>query len=398
MSSDFLDAAEAIGRRVVADAIWHDGRCNWVGVSMEPTDAWQAEYRALEPNVYDGTAGIGLFLAELGAVTGDAAVRRTALGALRQAAARASAHRREGFHVGSLGIAWAAARVAEILGEDELDASARALIARAAPIPDGHLDVVLGSAGSTLARLALARMLDDDALVADAVAAGEALLARATVNGHGWSWATPGQPRRRHLCGLSHGAGGIGWALLELFARTGDERFRAGAEGAFAYERSWPDLRGGHRRRTGRRIPSPMAGTWCHGEAGTALTRLRAIEVLGRDPYEAEAVTALALTRRELLAVLPYDLEDATICHGATGFADVLLTAGDHAIAADLGHAALERYGATGRWPCGHLGGATPCLYRGLTGIGWFYLRLHDPAISSPLTVPQRLTATVAEA
>ena len=138
-SADFLDAAEAIGRRVVADAIWHDGRCSWVGVSMDPKEAWQAEYHALEPNLYDGTAGIGLFLAELGAVTGDAAVRRTALGALRQAVVRAPAHRREGFHAGSLGIAWAAARAAEVLEDEELKASARALPASAAPVPDGHL-------------------------------------------------------------------------------------------------------------------------------------------------------------------------------------------------------------------------------------------------------------------
>ena len=397
-STDFLAAAEVIGRRVVDDAIWHDGRCSWVGVSMEPKEAWQAEYRALEPNLYDGAAGVGLFLAELSAVTGDAAARRTALAALRQAVVRAPAHRREGFHAGSLGIAWAVARAAKILREEELEASARALTATAAPAPDGHLDVVLGSAGSAIARLALSRMLDDAALFDDAVAGGELLLARATITRHGWSWATPEQPRRRHLCGLSHGAGGIGWALLELFAATGDHRFRAGAEGAFAYERSSATTVSGHRPGSERRSPSPITGSWCHGEAGIALTRLRATEVLGRDPYEAEAISALAITRRELTAAIPYDLEDATICHGATGSADVLLTAGDSATAADLGRAALERYGETGQWPCGLLGGTTPGLYRGLTGIGWFYLRLHDPAIPSPLTVPLQLTATIAAA
>ena len=190
--------------------------------------------------------------------------------------------------------------------------------------------------------------------------------------------------------------------MLELFATTGDERFRVGAEGAFAYERSWatadsgawPDLRsGGHRRGSERRSPSPIAGSWCHGEAGIALTRMRATEVLGRDPYEAEAISALAITRRELNAAIPYELEDATICHGAAGSADVLLSAGDYDIAAELGHAALERYAPTGRWPCGLLGGTTPALYRGLTGIGWFYLRLHDPTTPSPLALPLRLTA-----
>jgi lantibiotic biosynthesis protein len=395
MSSDFLDAAVSLGDRVVGDAIWHDGRCNWVGVSMDPKEAWHAEYHALEPNLYDGTAGIGLFLAELAAVTDDVAVRRTAVGALRQSAARAPSHRREGFHVGSLGIAWAIARAAAILDEDELETSARVAATSAAPISDPNFDLVLGSAGSTIARLALAELFDDPRLIDDAVAAGEALLSRATVTRHGWSWATPDHPRRRHLCGVSHGAGGIGWALLELYAATGDDRFRVGAEGAFAYERRWaPDLRGrGPRHGTTRRSPEPIAGGWCHGEAGIALVRLRATEILGLDRYEAEAISALAITRRELAAAIPYDLADATICHGATGSADVLLTAGDYATAADLGHAALERYASIGQWPCGLLGGTTPALYRGLTGIGWFFLRLHDPATPSPLTAPLQLTA-----
>ena len=401
MSSEpFLDAAEAIGHRVVDDAIWHDGRCNWVGVSMDPKQAWRAEYNALGPTVYDGTAGIGLFLAELAAVTDDAAVRRTALGALRQAVARAPSHRSEGFHAGSLGIAWAVARAAEILDEEELHATAHALPRTAAPIADGCLDLILGSAGSTTARIALSELRDDPALLDEALVAGEQLLARATVTRHGWSWATPDHPRRRHLCGVSHGAGGIGWALLELFAATGDHRFRVGAEGAFAYERAWaPDLRtSGHSRGTARRSPEPIAGSWCHGEAGIALVRLRATELLGPDPYEAEATAALAITRRELTAALPYDVEDLTICHGAAGSADVLLTAGDYDTAAELGDVALERYGPTGRWPCGLLGGTTPALYRGLTGIGWFYLRLHDPTIRSPLALPLRLTAPVARA
>ena len=73
-----------------------------------------ADSRALEPNLYDGTAGVGLFLAQLAAVTGDADVRRTAVGALHGALLRALEGTRQrvgvGFHAGSLGIAWAAAR------------------------------------------------------------------------------------------------------------------------------------------------------------------------------------------------------------------------------------------------------------------------------------------------
>jgi lantibiotic biosynthesis protein len=117
--------------------------------------------------------------------------------------------------------------------------------------------------------------------------------------------------------------------------------------------------------------------------------------VLGPDPYEAEATAALAVTRRELAAALPYELEDLTLCHGAAGSADVLLTAGDDELPAELGRTALDRYAPGGGWPCGLLGGTTPALYRGLTGIAWFYLRLHDPTTPSPLALPLQLTAPV---
>ena len=410
MSSDsaFLDAAASIAHRIVTDAVWHEGRCNWTGAVVDPAVPWRLEVRALGPGLYDGAAGVGLFLAQLAALTGDAAVRRTALGALRQAIMRAPAlpvDRRDGFHAGALGIAWAAVRAAELLEEDELREGARVVLAEAAPPATRERcpDVILGSAGAILALLALAEACDEPTLVGDASTTGAALLGRATTSRHGWSWADPSRRYRGHLCGLSHGAAGIGWALLELFAATRDERFRAGAEGAFAYERSWldaesgtwPDLRvGGQRRGTARRFASPAAGTWCHGEGGIALTRLRAAAVLGTEPYRHEAELALETTRRQLARALPHEPEDFTVCHGAAGAADVLLcgevTLGRPAeLARELGLAALERHApADRRWPCGVGAGTNPSLYRGLSGIGWWLLRLHDPAIPSALTLP----------
>src|SRR5205085_438597 len=64
----------------------------------------------------------------------------------------------------------------------------------------------------------------------------------------GWDWP---YPSCGPLTGYSHGAAGIAWALLELAARAGADRFRPAALGAIAYERSlfsaeagnWPDLR-----------------------------------------------------------------------------------------------------------------------------------------------------------
>jgi lantibiotic modifying enzyme len=353
-------------------------------------------------------------------VTDDAAVHRTAVAAMRHAVARARVMppgRRDGFHTGVLGIAWAAARGASLLGEEELRASARALPIAAPPESrrDRCPDVVQGSAGSIVALLALADALDDPALTELALANGEELIGRATVTRRGWSWAIPGRRYRHHLCGLAHGAGGIGWALLELFAATGDERFRAGATGAFAYERSWldagsgtwPDLRDGGPWRSAA-IASRTVGTWCYGEAGIALTRLRAVTLIGLDAHADVVEVALETTRRHLAGALAYEIEDLSLCHGAAGAADVLLYAAEvlgepwHAaadLAADLGRVVLERHAAGDEWPSGAAGDTAPGLFRGLSGIAWWFLRLHDGTIASPLTMPiPPLTAALARA
>src|SRR5215213_10700627 len=88
-TSSFLEAVDAIGERLSREAVWHQGRCNWMGVEpvgqgRTPGEPGMA-YKALGPELYSGTSGVALFLAELHAVTGDVAARCTALGGLRHA-------------------------------------------------------------------------------------------------------------------------------------------------------------------------------------------------------------------------------------------------------------------------------------------------------------------------
>jgi lantibiotic modifying enzyme len=406
--SAFLEAAAMIARRIVADAVWDNGRCSWMGAVAEPRLPSRAEYHALGPSFYGGTAGVGLFLAHVADATGDESARLTAVGALLHAASSATtlpAHRRDGFHAGLFGIAWATARAALLLEDDELHARAVALSGRpgGGSRPERCPDLIMGMAGSALGLLALASELDDPRLAEQAYATGEILISRATVTSHGWSWASPSRRNPAPLCGVSHGAAGIGWALLELFAATGDDRFRAGATGAFAYERSWldrgsgrwPDLRiAGQRRGPLAAIDSGIAGTWCHGEAGIALTRLRAVAVLGPGPHRDDAEIALATTHRHLADALPHAISDLSLCHGLAGAADVLLGAAAFdpqweqaaELVAQFGDVMLERYADTGQpWPCGTAGEITPALYLGLSGIGWLLLRLHEPGTPSPL-------------
>jgi lantibiotic modifying enzyme len=398
MSSDerFLAAAESICTRVVREAVWHAGRCSWVGATENTEAPWRSEYRALGRDLYRGTAGVGLALAQFAATTGDGAARRTAVGALRHAAA-GEPYRRDGLHAGAAGIAWATARAAVLLDEEELLGAARSALA-GVPAPDAprrRADITSGGAGVIVGLLALAGPLADPSLVEHAAVDGERLIAASRADRHGCSWPLLGTRGPQRLCGLAHGASGIGWALAELFAATGDERFRDCALGACAFERSWldmrtgtwPDLRIPGQRRGAWRLPAPTTGTWCHGEAGIALARLRMATLVGQDTdLHQDAANALETCRRRVARALPYPIEDLSLCHGLGGTADVLLTAGLVQIALRLGQVAVERNAGDGEWPCSTPGWA-PGLFLGETGIASLLLRLHEPKAPSLLEI-----------
>ena len=308
--------------RIVDDAVWHDGP-----VQLDRRDGATraarggSEYRALGPRpATTGTAGVGLFLAQLAAVTGE-----TSCAPDRGGGASPRGRARAGAAAGRPGRAPRGRRRhragsrprGALLGEAELRARARAVLRRRRPPagPDRRPDVIRAApARSRL--LALAERSTTRRSWSAPTRRASSCSARATVTPHGWSWASPGIRDPHHLCGLSHGAAGIGWALLELFAATGDERFRAGAAGAFAYERSWldartgtwPDLRiGGQRRGPAAPGGATATGTWCHGEAGIALTRLRAVALLGADAERRDAELALGTTRRHVAGLLAHE-------------------------------------------------------------------------------------------
>src|SRR5258708_22196008 len=109
-SEQFLEAAHSIGMRLCRDAIWAGERCNWIGSSMEyVANNWQTVQKAFGPELYAGTAGIGLFLAELESVAHEAIFRKTAQAAFATTLSRASelpAAMGIGFYSGLTGVGY----------------------------------------------------------------------------------------------------------------------------------------------------------------------------------------------------------------------------------------------------------------------------------------------------
>lgn len=398
----FLEVAIGIGTRLVRQACWQGDAC-----------AWDTERGTTGGDLYSGTGGIALFLAELAARTGDAEIARTAGGAMRHALTWATAGPpRAGFYTGDTGVAWAAARAAGLLGREELAAPATLAVRRAATAPPGEQDdVTSGAAGTVLGLLLLRPWAGDEDALGAAAALGHHLLERAVMEPWGWSWPADGMWAGRNLLGYAHGASGIGHALLELAAATGDPVFRHGAEQAWLYERrffhppsrNWADFRV-PAQDPGPDAPLPWAPrtrtAWCSGAGGIGLARTRGAALLGDPVLPREVERAVEAVRAH---IRPPGF-NASLCHGGSGTAELLA----HAAVA-LGNSALREAAATlaremcrefelaGRpWPCGTRSGKSdPGLMLGEAGMGHLLLRLADPSIPSVLLPVSPGAATV---
>lgn len=415
-STPFLDAAAAIGGRLCRDAIWHGARCNWVGDGLEPAGGqWLPVRRALGPALYDGAAGIGLFLAELYAATGEAPFRTAARGALALAVTRRgdlNPSTRVALHTGLAGIAWAVARASLAMDDAELREVAAGLAAELAGVEpaEGAVDVISGSAGAVPAMLGLARATGVGALADVAVRHGDFLLGLALPGPSGTAWPSPGVESAAPLTGYSHGASGVALALLELAHATGEARFGAAAREGFRYERAlldplqgnWPDLRV---IEAGAARPAPVCGVaWCHGAPGIGLARLRAMRLAPDDALAADANVALQTTSRVIRESIDAPGGGFSLCHGHAGNAETLLAAhtttggGEYLeFAREVGRRGVALYESRDLpWPGGVPGGATPSLMLGDAGIGHFLLRLHDPAATPSIVLvePESLVAS----
>lgn len=413
-----IEAAAGIGAHLCRTAIWNEDRCTWTG--DDTIGRGEVCHRSAGPDLYGGTAGIGWFLAHLGAATGDDEVLTTAKGSVRHALRRSQEAGASGLWAGRLGVAVGTLAAATAMDAEELQAGALACCRSAMLAPPApSFDVTDGLAGEVLGLLALARVLDRDACLAAATSRAGALLDAVAAAPVGWAWASPSTPVLAPLCGLAHGASGVVVALAELASATGDRCFDGAITRALAYERAWfdrsqggwPDL-----RRPDGEGGEPAAGPgalaypwyWCHGSAGIGLARLRVAERTGDPTALAEAGAAVDHATAACLRSFPVSGEagyatNVSLCHGVASVVELHLEAarsgGDYEHLAHARRLALagrrQSVDLAGpppdldRLPCGvYGGGENASLMLGLAGLGTALLRAADPgACPSPVMV-----------
>ena len=408
----FLEAATRLGAKLCDEAVWDGDTCGWSGPLPTVVDgSWTSTVRPLGPELYSGTSGVALALARLYRATVEERFAATAAAGVQDALARLGEvppWLRCSFYTGFAGIAVAALELGEAL-EDErwVETGLRLLTGLGRIDPEVQVaDVLSGVAGTIPVLLDVHRRYQSTASLEAAVRFGSFLVADANRSGEAWSWSARGTATPvggRDLTGLAHGAAGIARALLELHHATGDDRFRAAAEGGFRYEQGWfsPDRENWADVRAVNADGSAGAGAyqvqWCYGAAGTGLAHLRSYELTGDVEHRLAAEAALRTVTRDLRA-FPDNLQpNYSLCHGVCGNAELLLSAGAILgdaeavrLAAQIGREGVARHiRHPAPWPSGAAGGReTPGLMWGVAGTAYFYLRLHNPAETPSLLLP----------
>jgi hypothetical protein len=403
--ADHFGMAVAVGRRLCTQAIWHGSECTWIGRAPAANhgagDGTEVTYRPIDAHLYAGTAGVAWFLGELSVASADEQHSDTALGAIRHAlrvTEDAGQGALIGLFEGAVGVALVAARLGLILKAPDLAERAWVLLKRVrSGRGDMGADLLGGAAGAVIGLLVARQLVDQPALNDLAASLGEHLLRTAEETAGGSSWRWNAQACFRNPTGYSHGTAGITHALLELFDLTGDERYRACAERATAYDReafdaaagNWADYRLPPGRRPRVWVPR-YAVAWCHGAPGIAVARLRAYQLLGDPTDHADAVIALATTRAALEASLSASTPDFCLCHGLAGNVEIvergerqLLISGQRNLSVITDHG-ITRYADES-----HGDDDPPGLMHGLAGIGGFYLRRAGVRVPSPLFLGQ---------
>jgi prepilin-type N-terminal cleavage/methylation domain-containing protein/prepilin-type processing-associated H-X9-DG protein len=409
-----LAGSHAVGDRLAETAFCGAGDASWIGLRMVQERQWTLQ--PLGMDLYDGLPGVALFLAYLGEINGEekyTSLSRAALQSLRRGLSpdkRAKAVGGIGAFNGWGGIIYTFTHLGVLWGDRDLLAEAETLmdILPGLIAQDKAFDIIGGAAGCLGGLLCLQSVRPSNRVLAAAIQCGDHLLAHARPMAQGVGWASA-LPSQGPLTGFSHGAAGISWALLELAAHTGEDRFRAAAVAGIAYERSlfsaeaanWPDLRllGATQEHSEK---AACQTVWCHGAPGIGLGRLGSLRHLDDPMLNTEIEVALRTT---LAHGFGYN---HSLCHGDLGNLDLLLEAAQ-TFPESCSRSEVERHAggilssiARDGWRCGNpLAVESPGLMTGLAGIGYGLLRLVEPvrvpsvlSLSPPCGVLQRQTRT----
>jgi len=399
---ELLDEAIEIGNSLVASAIDTGDGCNWIDLDYM-FKAKRYQLQLLDDSLFTGRAGVSLFLAALGKITGEQKFKEVALAALsplRQSLKKAQGNRNllqlrlDGIKLGSIlgliglgGIIYSLVKISQFLQEPDLleDAQQAAKLITADLIAlDEKLDIIFGVAGAIMGLLTLYQQTGEKVLLDKAVACGNHLLSQRTHTAPR-AWKTIS---KTPLTGFSHGAAGNSFSLLHLYAATADKAYLEAAKEGIEYETSvfdtsvqnWPYFLSLEQTNQ-----INFWHAWCHGSVGIGLARLGSSTILQTEAIYSDIEVALQTTKQYALSNIDLD----HLCCGSLGRTELFVVASQklgnqewlttaRAQAASV-IARAKQNGAYALLP--HLPNSvfSPNFFKGSAGVGYQLLRLASP-------------------
>lgn len=316
-----IDGAKQVAKCLSNTALLCDTEITWLGYEQTPT-TWSL--KELSENSYDGRAGILLFFACLGDITGQKDYQQMAEKILATVSCKFNSSdmlKQNGF-AGIGGYLYVLAHLAKIWPKNALVNTqiARCLSQLASKVEqDVHNDFIAGNAGAILALLNLMDNSDfaDKALeIADS--AGQRLLNNAQLQHFDCSWIN--SEGHQMISGFSHGNSGMALALNRLFEFTDNIQYLDAARKAVHTENAYYHQDADNWRDDKSQNNCAFQSTWCHGAPGIALTRVLAKHLQSEQQKDWDLTACInALTA-------PPTLDNHSLCHGILGNLDILHT------------------------------------------------------------------------
>jgi type 2 lantibiotic biosynthesis protein LanM len=376
-SAALIATASRIGARIGELAIRDGDRATWLVPAIIDKKRLMTTTAGFE--LYNGLAGIALFLAQLGVATGVESHLDLARAAITEALALYRATEPEplapGAHDGIGGFCYALLQIAQLLDRQDWIYQSNQILRRNARRMARwrQLDLISGLAGWLAAALACSQSSQDPALINRLRPAADRLRRIAESRRKADRVLLPDNSD----AGLAHGRAGIGFALMRWATVTGDDAFRTAATrlcdfDTKTFEEVSPTAADPHR--------APHLG-WCRGWLGPALASLRNLKP--GQPIAAEDASWFRLISEEIVT---FGVDGPLcLCHGALGhleFLDAMVESGclsDPKSATAWRRRLLARLTA-GDWVCDEFHALeSPGLMLGLAGTGYALLRTAQP-------------------
>lgn len=411
-SKKYIQEAIRIGDELISLAVKDKFGLSWKTMSFQSDNSIKWEK---SPYIYDGVSGIALFFIELYQKTGLKQYLDTAVGALSwtENYCLENPDNNFAFYSGKTGISYCFQKMFEVTQEKiYIEKSLKILKGIDSYLQTNPIcEFINGASGSLLGLLHIYNLTRDTNILSEINKHIEYVISKIQHGQVGFYWDRSSQ-NIRGLCGLSHGASGVGFVFLELAKYFNNKAFYWIADQAFAYEDNyfndkqdnWPDFRKGiyssenlqehimaYRNQNWQFFSQETyMYAWCHGAPGIGLSRLRTYRILNNKKY-------LNLTLKFLNNYIPNEDDHSfTLCHGLGGIAETYLQAysllknpnylsfaqeiADKIILSKKkGHKYLSGYA--------QYGGAREdySLLNGNAGIGLFLLKMADIKFSSIL-------------